>query len=125
MANETIYNRPNSLSTILYREREQLSRLLEENGVQSLGSTRIRKLHQRDGLLPSFEQERLIFLQQFDPDSWRYNMAYVVRLTGELDVVALEEALNGVVRRHEALRTTFRMVDGSTVQVIAEPSKQT
>jgi amino acid adenylation domain-containing protein len=73
----------------------------------------------RDGPLPlSFAQERLWFLHRMDPESAVYNLPTALRLTGALDVAALERALGEVVRRHEPLRTTFAEVDGGAVQVI-------
>ncbi|HVG43628.1 MAG TPA: amino acid adenylation domain-containing protein, partial [Longimicrobium sp.] len=74
----------------------------------------------RDRLLPlSFAQERLWFLDRLEPGSASYNIPAALRLAGALDAAALERALGEVVRRHEALRTTFTEVDGSPVQVIA------
>jgi amino acid adenylation domain-containing protein len=67
----------------------------------------------------SFAQQRLWFLEQFEPDSYAYNMPGAIRLTGSLDIAALERSLNEVVRRHEALRTTFKLKDGEPVQVIS------
>lgn len=67
----------------------------------------------------SFAQERLWFLHQFDPNSPFYNEPGAVRLQGALDVAALEQSLNEIVRRHETLRTTFEMVEGQLLQVIA------
>ncbi len=68
----------------------------------------------------SFAQERLWFLHQLDPESEVYNVPSAVRLGGKLDVAALRQALAGVVRRHEVLRTTFASVDGKAVQIVHE-----
>lgn len=68
--------------------------------------------------LLSFAQERLWFLAQMEPDSPYYHIAGVVRLDGVLNAVLLEQALNEVVRRHEALRTTFIVTaDGAEQQI--------
>ncbi len=69
--------------------------------------------------LLSFAQKRLWFLDQLKPDSPVYNVSVVFQLTGLLDVIALERSLNEIVRRHEALRTTFATVDGQPIQVVA------
>ncbi|HEX2188927.1 MAG TPA: condensation domain-containing protein, partial [Longimicrobiaceae bacterium] len=74
----------------------------------------------RTGPLPlSFAQERLWLVDQMEPGSAVYNIPVAWRLGGALDEAALERAMGEVVRRHEALRTTFAEVDGSPVQVIA------
>jgi hypothetical protein len=74
----------------------------------------------REQELPlSFAQQRLWLLQQLEPDSSTYHMATTVRLTGALDTEALERSLDEIVRRHEALRTTFTTVEDRPVQVIA------
>ena len=68
----------------------------------------------------SFAQQRLWFLHQLEPDSIAYNMPTALRLTGRLNTDALEWGINEIIRRHESLRTTFRLVDNQPVQVIAE-----
>jgi amino acid adenylation domain-containing protein len=73
----------------------------------------------RDGAPLSFAQERLWFLDRLEPGSAAYNIPVVRRLGGAVDPAVLERALGEIVRRHEALRTVFREVDGSPVQVIA------
>jgi amino acid adenylation domain-containing protein len=74
----------------------------------------------RDAVLPlSFAQQRLWFLDQLEPNSAFYNIPEVVRLNGQLDLAALEQSLNEIVRRHEILRTTFVTEDGQPRQVIA------
>lgn len=73
----------------------------------------------RDRELPaSFAQERLWFLDQLEQGSTAYNLPMTMRLLGPLDVGALVQSLNEIVRRHEALRTTFSAPDGRPVQVI-------
>jgi amino acid adenylation domain-containing protein len=66
----------------------------------------------------SSAQQRLWFLAQLQPGSAAYNMAGGVRLQGVLDVPALERAVDEIVRRHAALRTTFQDDGGQPVQVI-------
>ncbi|HEX5717709.1 MAG TPA: amino acid adenylation domain-containing protein [Thermoanaerobaculia bacterium] len=74
----------------------------------------------RSAELPlSFAQERLWFLHQFGRDGSVYNIPEAYRLQGRLDIPALERSFNEVVRRHEALRTTFAVGDGRVRQVIA------
>ncbi|MFT7837032.1 amino acid adenylation domain-containing protein [Saccharothrix sp. BKS2] len=70
----------------------------------------------------SFAQQRLWFIDQLEPDSAAYNIAELLEITGPLRVDALERALNAVVARHEALRTTVAVVDGVPVQRIASES---
>ncbi|MCG5216565.1 condensation domain-containing protein [Streptosporangium sp. KLBMP 9127] len=69
----------------------------------------------------SSAQERLWFLDRLDPGGPAYNIAFSVRLGGSLDRPALAEALLGVIRRHEVLRTAFADVDGEPRQVVGEP----
>ncbi|MEO3811589.1 amino acid adenylation domain-containing protein [Sphaerisporangium sp. B11E5] len=69
----------------------------------------------------SFAQERLWFLQRFDPDDASYNMYLVLRLRGPLDIRSLGDALDGVVARHESLRTSFPDIDGTPIAVIDPP----
>ncbi len=64
----------------------------------------------------SFAQERLWLLQQMDPASAAYNLSFVLRLRGRLDVDALRAALDGLAARHAALRTVLPEVDGRPVQ---------
>ncbi|HEX7240717.1 MAG TPA: amino acid adenylation domain-containing protein, partial [Longimicrobiaceae bacterium] len=73
----------------------------------------------RAGPLPlSFAQERLWFLSQMGTGGAGYTVPGAIRLTGVLDVPALERALAALVRRHETLRTVFAFADGRPVQVV-------
>ncbi|MGW4637724.1 amino acid adenylation domain-containing protein [Sphaerisporangium sp. NPDC004334] len=68
-------------------------------------------------------QQRLWFLQRFDPEDASYNMYLVLRLRGALDAGALDAALDAVVARHESLRTSFSDggADGEPVTVVHPP----
>ncbi|HYN20533.1 MAG TPA: beta-ketoacyl synthase N-terminal-like domain-containing protein, partial [Thermoanaerobaculia bacterium] len=69
--------------------------------------------HETSGPYPlSFPQERLWFLDRFEPGTPAFDIPAAVRLQGRLDVPALGSALNSVVQRHETLRTRFPALDG-------------
>ncbi|MBZ4422888.1 non-ribosomal peptide synthase/polyketide synthase [Myxococcus sp. RHST-1-4] len=67
----------------------------------------------------SFAQQRLWFLDQYQPGSALYNVPAALRMEGTLDVGALERAFAELVRRHQSLRTTFQAREAGPVQVIA------
>jgi len=71
----------------------------------------------------SFAQQRLWFLDQLEPGSIAYNVCAAVRLKGPLDLTALEQSFNEIIGRHETLRTTFALVDGQPVQIVAPELK--
>ncbi|HRI49124.1 MAG TPA: amino acid adenylation domain-containing protein [Pseudomonadota bacterium] len=66
----------------------------------------------------SFAQQRLWFLEQLDPGLPLYNIPAALRLRGPLDRECLRLALQGIVSRHEALRTTFSSAEPEPFQVI-------
>ena len=71
----------------------------------------------------SFAQERLWFLEQLEPGSAVYNICRASRLTGQLNIAALEASLTEIVRRHEILRSQICIVDGRPVQVTVAVSR--
>lgn len=70
------------------------------------------------GQFLSYGQQRLWFLDQFEPNSSIYNMYRLIQLKGALRVNALESSLNEIVRRHQVLRATFRMTRDEPRQFI-------
>ncbi|MBD3307338.1 amino acid adenylation domain-containing protein [candidate division KSB3 bacterium] len=76
----------------------------------------------RDAQLPlSFAQERLWFLEQLVPGNPFYNTPTALRLSGRLQIAALQRGLSEIVRRHEPLRTTFTTIAGKPRQMIHAP----
>ena len=98
--------------------------LFENPTVEALGRRIERSLREGQGIDPvqfaaearpeliplSFAQQRLWFLDQLEPGSSFYNIPLALRLSGPLNVQALERSVNEIIRRHETLRTSFHAV---------------
>ncbi|WNG19735.1 amino acid adenylation domain-containing protein [Cystobacter fuscus] len=96
---------------------EELARRVEESPRRVAHLPAPPPLERRPGgeVPLSFAQQRLWFLDRLQPGSAAYNMPYAVRLTGALDVAALERGLAAILQRHEVLRTTFGEAEGRPV----------
>ncbi len=97
-----------------------LLRLNKLNKTQS-SPTRVRIPRQSrvSAVFPlSSAQQSLWFLDQLQPGSAAYNIPLAARLEGRLDLAALQRALNEIICRHEALRTSFTTMAGQPAQVI-------
>ena len=105
-------------------ERLREERLNEERLAQHrrpLLKARMDRQEQVGARLPlSYAQQRLWFLYQMEGAGAAYNIPLALRLEGELDVRALEQALSDVVERHEALRTVFPQEEGVPYQKVLE-----
>lgn len=66
----------------------------------------------------SYSQQRIWFLHQLEDATTEYNMPHAWRVRGPLDVQALRHAFNGVIARHEILRTRFDDPDGRPIQIV-------
>ncbi|QOS81248.1 amino acid adenylation domain-containing protein [Paenibacillus sp. JNUCC31] len=117
---------PNLPLTLIFAERnvQDLARYLEDRGYQgeNLNTQTLftsNKLADQKREM-SFAQERLWFVQQMDPLDPVYNEPLAYRLEGDVDTRALHEALLELMRRHEALRTTFTVVNDQPVPIIVE-----
>ena len=90
---------------------------------RALLAERLRQRSREHRFPASFPQQRLWFLEQLTPGNIAYNVPGAVRLRGQLDLELLRTAVTEITRRHEALRTTFRAVDGQPVQVVGEAAQ--
>jgi amino acid adenylation domain-containing protein len=100
-------------------ELELLAYLLEEEEGEVLTREAIPHRPPHAELQLSFAQERLWFLEQWEPGTPSQHIPLAIVLKGHLDVAALARSLDEIARRHEALRTSFAAVDGRPMQVIA------
>ena len=66
----------------------------------------------------SFAQARLWFLHQLEPELTAYHLPEVWKLRGDLDVPALQRALEGLIERHSTLRTSFRLEGSEVIQIV-------
>ncbi|MGA9997203.1 MAG: condensation domain-containing protein, partial [Pyrinomonadaceae bacterium] len=92
---------------------------LKERGLSAPQPQVIPRRKQQNHCRLSFDQERIWFVDQMEPGNPAYNIFSVSSLNGHLDAQLMERALNEIVRRHEALRTTFTEIDGAPRQAIS------
>lgn len=106
---------------------DQLARLSPEQRAVLLKRLNARKAEGRviprregDGPAPlSFAQRRLWFMQHLNPASAAYNMMTVLRLTGPLDVPAMQNAFRTLMARHDAFRSRYQVgTEGGPVQIL-------
>jgi amino acid adenylation domain-containing protein len=96
-------------------------RLMKRNGNGNGAKQVIPRHGSVTGPVPlSYNQQGLWVLSQLMPGASLYHTPTAARLTGALDIAVLKQTLNVIVERHQALRTTFRSIEGTPMQVIAE-----
>ena len=108
------------LSAVIRERKSEILTLFQEMRLSE--NSHFHKITPRNGRSPlplSYAEQRLWFFDQLKPGSSVYNISDVFRVTGPLDIEALEQSLNEIIRRHEGLRTTFSVVDDEPVQVVA------
>src|SRR5437660_2248159 len=116
-------NDRHSLAKLTAEERlalfEQLQRQKKEQGSRSPAT--IQRQNRTTHLFPlSFAQQRLWFLDQFEPDTPLYNIPQALRVYGCLSMKAVSFALESIVARHETLRTIFVTVAEEPRQMITD-----
>jgi len=67
----------------------------------------------------SYAQQRLWFLDQYDPHLQAYNMPFASRLIGELNLEAFRQSYTEIIRRHASFRTTFKLQKSEPYQLIS------
>ncbi len=108
-----------SVGALSAKERKALAVLLKQKGINLFGVAPIFKRDADEPLLLSYAQQRQWFLWQLEPDSAAYNLSKALRLTGSLNLDALNNSLAGLMACHESLRTTFVQDADRVLQCIA------
>jgi amino acid adenylation domain-containing protein len=119
MEGQTMNNLARDIATLSPEQRRRLESRLLKAATRAAGDQPIPRRAASGPCPLSFAQQRLWFLDRLEPDSPLYNIHLAFRLEGALDLKAFQEALDMVVARHDVLRTTFSVVDGSPGQMIA------
>ena len=108
----------NRIANLTPEMRVRLEQRLLQRAAARASETAIPKRPTSEPVPLSYAQQRMWFLNQIQPDSPLYNIAWAARLTGALNLKALQTALDAIIARHEALRTTFADVGGTPSQVV-------
>ena len=112
-------NRSEPLKNLSPQKRALLLKALGKKAVQAEQSKHILRRSQQNTAPLSFAQQRLWFLDRLSPENPTYKLPAAVRLPGPLNLSALQQTLNEIVRRHEVLGTAFSEVDGQPVHTDA------
>ena len=102
-----------------------LGQLLDREKIAPEATPIPRRGHDQQDIPLSFAQQRIWFVHRLQPTSTLYNSVGTAHLRGQLDVEVLRQSVAETVRRHEILRTTYRLVNGRPVQHIGPSSAVT
>ena len=105
----------------LSRRKPEITSFLRQAGMEArAGKETIQRVPREEGVeLPlSFSQQSMWFFDRLTKGNPVFNIANAVKMSGSLDRDAVKKSLTELVKRHEALRTTFRNVEGRPVQLI-------
>ncbi len=85
----------------------------------------IKPIEKRESYPLSAAQKRMYLLSQMENANTIYNLPYFMMIEGKLDVAKVEVAFGTIIQRHEALRTSFCIVEGNPVQKVNQLVKFT
>ncbi len=106
------------ISRLTPAQREMLQKSLRGEGPKSEPKSALKRRPTPDYPLTA-EQEHLWLLHQVDPNVYYFNHTHAYRLKGDLNIDAVERAINEMVRRHENFRTSLPEIDGKPRAVVA------
>ncbi|MFZ1289536.1 MAG: amino acid adenylation domain-containing protein [Melioribacteraceae bacterium] len=92
---------------------------IKNNGLQT-DIIKIQKVDRNQDLDLSFSQQRMWFMQKFDPDNYSNNITSSFSLKGKLNLISFEKSINRIIERHEILRTYYSDKIGKPIQKTEE-----
>src|ERR1051325_7555628 len=113
----------NRIAGLSPQKRALLELRLRQSGAAITPERPIQPRADRNSARASFAQQRLWFLEQLESGQEAYNVPRAKRLSGPLNIEALQATLVEIVRRHEPFRTHLLNVDGELRQIIRDDIK--
>lgn len=108
----------NEISRLSPEKRRLLEKILQQQNIDLRKKTIFSQSRESNRFPLSYAQQRMWFLDQWQPGNPMYNNPAAVAVKGEIDVPAMQRTLDALAARHEILRTTFENEGGNPVQVI-------
>ena len=104
----------------LKERKPELIKYLKEKDGKALYFEPIEAVEKAEYYPVSVAQRRMFLLNQIDRSSTAYNIINVFKIEGSLDREKFLDVMRKLAQRHDSLRTSFEMLDGSPVQRIHE-----
>lgn len=99
---------------------ENIAKYLEDNKFINYLYKPLTKIEEREVYPASSSQKRMFILQSLNPLDTAYNVQIIKKIKGNLDIKKLEQCFISLIKRHEALRTSFKFNEDEVVQIINE-----
>uniref|UniRef100_UPI00047D5D9F non-ribosomal peptide synthetase n=1 Tax=Clostridium akagii TaxID=91623 RepID=UPI00047D5D9F len=100
---------------------KMLSKLVEK--LDKKQYIKIKKAEEKKYYKASSAEKRIYTLWEINKNSVEYNIPMIVEIKEKMDKDKVEEVLNSLISRHEALRTSFEIIDGEILQKVLKQWK--
>lgn len=108
----------NTLLDRLLEHKQEIIKYLQASNDKSIFFKPIPRAAERDSYPLSAPQRMMYLLNQLNKESTAYNLTQVLKISGELDKERLVGVIEQLIERHEALRTSFKLIQGEPRQKI-------
>ncbi len=101
-----------------YNKKELMKAMLQKKGIQIPESANTTGPSNKNTAVASYAQRRFWFLYEMEPEGYSYNINSSFIINGDLNVEAFKRSFDKIIDRHQTLRTTFYIEDGTLYQKI-------